>query len=41
MDNGERVTFEKGELLQSRDVYEIDDVMIDGIGIGDVVGKGH
>lgn len=36
MDNGERVTFEKGELLQSRDVYEIDDVMIDGIGIGDV-----
>ncbi len=36
MDNGERITFEKGELLNTRDTYEIEDVMIDGIGIGDV-----
>ena len=36
MDNGERITFEDGRLLDTRDVFEIDDVMIDGIGIGDV-----
>ena len=36
IDNGECITFDKGQLLPSRDVYEIEDVMIDGIGIGDV-----
>ena len=36
LDNGERITFEKGELVKARDLYEIEDVMIDGIGIGDV-----
>lgn len=36
VDNGECITFENGQLLSARDVYEIDDVMIDGIGIGDV-----
>lgn len=36
LDNGERVTFENGELALTRDTFEIDDVMIDGIGIGDV-----
>lgn len=36
MDNGERVTFQKGQLVDARDIFEIDDVMIDGIGIGDV-----
>ena len=36
IDNGECTTFDKGQLLLSRDVYEIEDVMIDGIGIGDV-----
>lgn len=36
VDNGERITFIKGELEKSRDVFEVSDVMIDGIGIGDV-----
>lgn len=36
IDNGERVTFEDGKLLAIRDTFEIDDIMIDGIGIGDV-----
>ena len=36
LDNGERVTFENGKLSLTRDTFEIDDVMIDGIGIGDV-----
>ena len=36
LDNGECITFEKGELVKARDLYEIEDVMIDGIGIGDV-----
>lgn len=35
-DNGERITFKNGELEKARDTYEIEDVMIDGIGIGDV-----
>ncbi len=35
-DNGECITFEKGELVKSREIFEIEDVMIDGIGIGDV-----
>ena len=36
IDNGERITFEQGQLMKSRDVFEVEDVMIDGIGIGDV-----
>ena len=36
MDNGEEITFENGELLPERNTYEIEDVMIDGIGVGDV-----
>lgn len=36
LDNGEQIIFENGECLPSRDVFEIDDVMIDGIGVGDV-----
>jgi len=36
IDNGECISFEDGKLLESRDFYEIEDVMIDGIGIGDV-----
>lgn len=35
-DNGECITFTNGQLESSRDVIEIEDVMIDGIGIGDV-----
>jgi len=36
MDNGERITFTKGELDKTRETFEVSDVMIDGIGIGDV-----
>lgn len=36
VDNGERITFENGELVKTRETFEIEDVMIDGIGIGDV-----
>ncbi len=36
MDNGERITFKKGILEDSHDIFEIEDIMIDGIGIGDV-----
>lgn len=36
LDNGETVTFKNGILLDYRDTIEIDDIMIDGIGIGDV-----
>ena len=36
IDNGEEITFENGELLPERNTYEIEDVMIDGIGVGDV-----
>lgn len=36
IDNGEEITFEDGNLLHARDYYEIEDVMIDGIGVGDV-----
>lgn len=36
IDNGERITFTDGQLENARDTFEIDDVMIDGIGIGDV-----
>ncbi|MCD7894173.1 MAG: ribonuclease J [Erysipelotrichaceae bacterium] len=36
LDNGERITFENGELSKERDIFDIEDVMIDGSGIGDV-----
>ena len=36
VDNGECISFKNGELLPGRESFEIDDVMIDGIGIGDV-----
>ena len=36
VDNGERISFENGEFVPARDFFEIEDVMIDGIGIGDV-----
>lgn len=36
IDNGERISFENGELLKDRDIFEIEDIMIDGSGIGDV-----
>ena len=38
-DNGEEITFRDGELIPNRTLYEIEDVMIDGIGIGDVGDK--
>ncbi|MCD8028470.1 MAG: ribonuclease J [Erysipelotrichaceae bacterium] len=36
LDNGERITFKNGEVLPERDIFEIEDIMIDGSGIGDV-----
>ncbi len=36
VDNGECISFENGVLMNTRDTYEIEDIMIDGIGIGDV-----
>ncbi len=36
VDNGESISFENGVLANTRDTYEIEDIMIDGIGIGDV-----
>ena len=36
VDNGECISFENGNLIEARDIYEIEDIMIDGIGIGDV-----
>ena len=36
MDNGEEITFKEGQLQHAREYYEIEDVMIDGIGVGDV-----
>lgn len=36
LDNGERITFKDGNLEPGRETFEIEDVMIDGIGIGDV-----
>lgn len=38
-DNGERITFENGHLLEEREKFKVDDVMIDGIGVGDVGAK--
>ncbi len=36
VDNGERISFTNGKLDKSRDIFEVEDVMIDGSGIGDV-----
>lgn len=36
LDNGERITFKDGKLAGFRDAIEVEDVMIDGIGVGDV-----
>lgn len=36
IDNGEEITFKDGILQPDREYYEIEDVMIDGIGVGDV-----
>lgn len=36
LDNGEEITFKEGTLQHAREYYEIEDVMIDGIGVGDV-----
>ncbi len=36
LDNGECITFKGGFLEKNRDTYEIEDIMIDGIGVGDV-----
>lgn len=39
VDNGEIVTFKNGKLQDYRDTIDIEDVMIDGIGVGDVGDK--
>lgn len=39
IDNGERISFKGGKLEDYRDTFEIEDVMIDGIGVGDVGAK--
>ena len=39
IDNGETITFKNGVLLDYRDTIDIEDVMIDGLGIGDVGAK--
>lgn len=39
LDNGEGIIFEDGNLAPYRDTYSIEDVMIDGIGVGDVGDK--
>ena len=36
IDNGERISFRDGVFVPARDFFEVEDVMIDGIGIGDV-----
>jgi ribonuclease J len=38
-DNGEMITFKDGELVPGREKIEVEDVMIDGIGVGDVGAK--
>ena len=40
IDNGEKSTLKNGVLEEYRDTYEVEDVMIDGIGVGDV-GESH
>ncbi len=37
IDNGEFLTFKNGKLEDYRDTIEVEDVMIDGIGVGDKV----
>lgn len=39
MDNGEQISFKDGKLNKARDTLVIEDVMIDGIGVGDVGAK--
>lgn len=39
LDNGEKITLKEGKLAASRDTYKVEDVMIDGIGVGDVGDK--
>lgn len=39
IDNGEFLTFKNGKLEDYRDTIEVEDVMIDGIGVGDVGDK--
>ena len=39
IDNGEILTFKNGVLEDYRDTIEVEDVMIDGIGVGDVGDK--
>lgn len=39
MDNGERISFKEGKLENARDTFTIEDIMIDGIGVGDVGAK--
>lgn len=39
IDNGERISFKDGKLENARDTFDIEDVMIDGIGVGDVGAK--
>jgi ribonuclease J len=39
MDNGEKISFKDGKLNKARDTLVIEDVMIDGIGVGDVGAK--
>lgn len=39
IDNGERISFKNGKLENFRDTFEIEDIMIDGIGVGDVGDK--
>ncbi|MFQ7173223.1 MAG: hypothetical protein ACLRQF_14805 [Thomasclavelia ramosa] len=39
IDNGEILSFKSGKLEDYRDTIEVEDVMIDGIGVGDVGDK--
>ena len=39
IDNGEFLTFKNGKLEDYRDTIEVEDIMIDGIGVGDVGDK--
>ena len=36
LDNGERITFNEGILVNKRETFDVGDVMIDGSGVGDV-----
>lgn len=39
IDNGEKISFKEGKLVNTRDTYKVEDIMIDGIGVGDVGDK--